>query len=55
MGGLQNEQRVMRSAIEAELSGARHACTSALEAAQVKWKQQTSAQQTTITTLNGQV
>ena len=55
LGGLQNEQRVMRSAIEAELSGARHACTSAVEAAQLKWKQQTAAQQASITALNGQV
>ena len=46
---------VMRSAIEAELSGARHAYTSAVEAAQVKWKQQTTVQQASIVALNGQV
>lgn len=35
MGALQNEQRVLRAAIEAELATARSSCAATLESAQV--------------------
>ena len=35
MGALQNEQRVLRAAVEAELANARSSCAATLESAQV--------------------